>query len=182
MQYLALLRGINVGGNNMIKMADLKKAFEDCGFKNVSTYINSGNVIFETDEKSKEKIVEKLENALTNKLNLNVTLVIRTNKELQQIIEEIPDEWKGENDLRCYIAYIKEPVTTDDVLKEIQLKEGVDTIKAGANVLYMSTKLSGLTKSGFTKLIGKKIFQEITIRNLNTSQKLLSLMEKNWHI
>jgi uncharacterized protein (DUF1697 family) len=63
-------------------------------------------------------------------------------------------------------------------LKEITLNEGVDFIAVGIGVLYMSTKLSGITKSRFSKLAGKKIYKDITIRNYNTTQKLLELMEK----
>ena len=67
MKYIALLRGINVGGNNKVEMKKLKDVFEALGFKNVSTYINSGNVIFETNETEMVKIVEKIEQAILKK-------------------------------------------------------------------------------------------------------------------
>ena len=82
------------------------------------------------------------------------------------------------NDLRCYIAFVREPITSNDVLKEIETKESVDFVKAGQAVVYMSTKLAGLTKSRFTKLAGKKISKDITIRNYTTVQKLLALTEQ----
>lgn len=66
-QYLAFLRGINVGGNAIIKMADLKKAFEQMGFKNVRTLLASGNVIFEADHADKEVLTKKMESALRSK-------------------------------------------------------------------------------------------------------------------
>ena len=69
MDYLALLRGINVGGNNIIKMDELKKTFEELNFSDVKTYIQSGNVLFKDAEKDRMKISEKIEKALLGKLN-----------------------------------------------------------------------------------------------------------------
>lgn len=178
MKYVALLRGINVGGNNIIRMVELKKAFEECGYSNVTTYINSGNVIFESEEKNTIKITEKLEKALSQTFNYKARLVIRSHEDLKQVVSDVPSSWKKKNDLRCYIAFVKEPVTVEVVMRDIELREDVDSIDLGKHVIYMSTKLSGLTKSKFNKLAAKKIYQDITIRNFNTTQKLLALMEK----
>jgi uncharacterized protein (DUF1697 family) len=68
-------------------------------------------------------------------------------------------------------------LTAEDVIREVELKEGVDSVKAGDGAVYMSTLLSGLTKSGFTRLIAKKIYKDITMRNFNTCQKILTLMQ-----
>jgi len=177
MKYLALLRGINVGGNRIIKMVDLKVAFEKSGFTDVTTFIQSGNVVFSSDEKDTEKIARKLEDTVLQTFKINSRIVVKSYSQLKKVLEEVPSEWKKENDLRCYLAFIKEPVSASDVLKEVALKEGVDSAKAGEGVLYMTTKMSGLTQSGFTKLATKKIYKDLTIRNYNTSQKLLALME-----
>lgn len=176
MKYVALLRGINVGGNAIIKMADLKAAFEKGGYKNVITYIQSGNVIFESEKDSK-KISKDLEEMLTRTFGYSAKVVVVSHDQINKVLENVPDEWKKEQDLRCYIAFAREPVTSNDVLKEIKLTEGVDFVKIEKGVLYMSTVMSGLTKSGFARLIGKKIYKEITMRNYNTSQKILKLME-----
>lgn len=158
-------------------MADLKTAVENCGFTEVSTFIQSGNVIFMSDEKNTERIIEKLESMVLKTFKVNSRIVVRSHTQMKKVVEEVPSEWEKGNNLRCYIAFIKEPITANDVLKEITLKEGVDSVKIGERVLYMSTKLSGLTKSSFTKLASKKIYQDMTIRNYNTTKKLLTLME-----
>jgi len=165
-----------VGGNRIIKMTALKEAVEKCGFTNVSTYIQSGNVIFDSDENKTAAIAAKLEDSLFNNFKYDSSIMVRTHQQFKKVIFEIPIEWKTRNDLRCYLAFIKEPVTAQNVIREIKLKEGIDSVKAGVGVVYMSTLLSGLTKSGFTKLIGTKVYQDITIRNYNTAQKLLALM------
>ena len=177
MKYLALLRGINVGGNAIIKMDQLQKIFVKNGFTNVRTYIQSGNVIFESDSKDKQKLTSEIESFLLNAFKINIRIVIVSDKELEKVLDHVPHEWKKTDELRCYLAFVKEPTTTSEVLKEITLNEGIDFIQTGERVLYMSTKLSGITNSSFSKLSGKKIYQEITIRNYNTIQKLRDLMK-----
>jgi uncharacterized protein (DUF1697 family) len=177
MKYLALLRGINVGGNNIIRMKDLKETIESNGFQQVVTYIQSGNVVFDSEEKDKKLITEKLEKLLSKTFNYQASIVLLSKEQFESILKNVPTTWEKQHDLRCYLAFIKEPITTEQVLKEIRLKGGVDFVKEGNGVIYMSTLLSGITKSGFTKLISTKVYKELTMRNYNTTQKLLELME-----
>ncbi len=178
MKCVALLRGINVGGNCIIKMADLKDAFIKSGYLHVATYIQSGNVIFETDENDILKTRDVIEKMLSKQFSYNATVVIRTNNELLRIVREVPSLWNTEHDLRRYVAFVREPITPQDLIRDITLKEGVDTVKGGEGVVYMTTKMSEIAKSGFTKLIGKKIYKDITIRNYNTVKKLHALMQE----
>lgn len=179
MKFVALLRGINVGGNTLIKMADLKESFEKEGFTNVVTYINSGNVIFETNEKNTGSICARLEKAVEDRFGYAIKIVVVSHVQLEEIVEKIPPSWKKGEDLRCYVSFIISPTTVDEAYNQIDIKEGVDFLDKGPGVLYMGTTLSGLTKSSFTKLIGKKIYKEMTMRNLNTVRKILEIMEKD---
>lgn len=178
MKYLALLRAINVGGNSIIKMTDLKAAFETCGFTNVSTFIQSGNVLFESDEKDLTAITKTIEETLLKTFKLPIRVVVLSHSQFRKVITDTPSTWTTRDDMRKYIAFIKEPVKPKDIVPEIQLKEGVDFLDIGDGVLYMSTLLSGLTKSGFTKMIGKPFYKDLTIRNVTTVQKLLAKMEE----
>jgi uncharacterized protein (DUF1697 family) len=174
---IAFLRGINVGGKNIIKMVDLKGAFERCGMENVSTFIQSGNVIFETEKKSIHEIVAVLEETLSKSFNYQSRIVVLSQSQLKRVVAESPLLWEKNVDARCYIAFVKEPFTPQDILKEITLKEGVDSVEIGKGVLYMTTLFSGITKSGFSKLIGTSVYKQITIRNYNTARKILARME-----
>jgi uncharacterized protein (DUF1697 family) len=176
MQFVALLRGINVGGNALIKMADLKQVFEDLGFDEVSTYINSGNVIFSTDQDYNDTLVSKIESALEKRFDLPLKVVIRSQEQIQNVLNNVPASWKDSSDIRSYIAFVKEPVTPQEVADTIKINPEYDEIKIGDGVVYMTTKLDGLTKSGFSKLVGTKHYKDITIRNLNTTQKISGLM------
>lgn len=176
MKYVALLRGINVGGNAIIRMDELKKAVEQCGFAEVSTYIQSGNVIFKTDENDREKITNILEQNLSGTFHIDLKIVVLSHDHLKQILHDVPREWNTSKNLRCYIAFAKSPTTPQEVLPYLRLAQGVDSVQVGNEVIYMTTKMEGLMKSGFKKLISTKIYKRLTMRNYNTSRKLLELM------
>lgn len=177
MKFVALLRGINVGGNNIIKMSDLQAVFEKSGYTNVKTYIQSGNVIFDSRETDKEKITTHIETILSKAFHYTAKVVVRSQKEMVRIIAEVPPVWNQTNDLRCYILYVKEPVTEADVASEVEVTEGIDSIKTGLGVVYMSTTMEGLTKSKFSKIIGKKVYKDVTMRNYKSSHIILEIME-----
>ena len=87
--YIALLRGINVGGKNVIKMSELKEAFESIGLCDVKTYIQSGNVLFKSNE-SEEALCDRMEAAIKEVFNISTNIILRTSKELDQTIRNIP--------------------------------------------------------------------------------------------
>lgn len=178
MKYIALLRGINVGGNSIIKMADLKSVFEKEGLKNVSTYINSGNVLFETEENDQVKLEKILENAVLKNFKINNPIVVISDKEFRTVVNEIPKNWKMDEDIRKYIAFVKKPYKSSDVTKDMELKEGIDFVTEGQGAVYMSTVLEGITKSKLSRMSTKESYKFITIRNFNTVQKLLQLIDK----
>lgn len=155
-------------------MSKLKAVVENCGFENVSTYIQSGNVLFSSN-KNTQQIKNILEKALSEAFKMNISVVVRSKEELRKIVDDSPPEWQKE-DLRRYVCFVREPVTASEVEKEIQPREGVDLLKTGKSVLYMSTNLEGISKSGFTRLAAKKIYKQITIRNITTVEKLLNLL------
>jgi len=87
--YIALLRGINVGGKNVIKMDDLKKAFEDLGLNEVKTYIQSGNVLFKSDEEE-ETLRKKIEHKIETTFEMCIHVVLRTAEEFENVIKSCP--------------------------------------------------------------------------------------------
>jgi len=159
-------------------MTDLKEVLEKSGFKNVKTFIQSGNVIFESDEENIGKITAAIQDSLLRTFKLDIPAIVLTRDQFRKVVAAAPTDWPKRQDLRRYIAFIRAPVTVEDVIREIRPKDGVDFLKAGDGVLYLSTLLSGLTKSGFTRLVGTKVYKDITIRNYTTVQKLLKLMEQ----
>lgn len=178
-QYLVLLRGINVGGKNIIKMVDLKACFESMGFSNVITYIQSGNVLFQSDEKDKKILTDKIEKGLSKTFKYEAKLVIISHKELKEIINEAPRGFGKEPDTFRYdVIFLKEPLTSKEAMKSVSIKEGVDSAHAGNEALYFSRLIAKASSSHLAKIVGLPVYQNMTIRNWNTTTKLLALMEK----
>lgn len=177
MKYAALLRGINVGGRNIVRMAELQAIFERTGFSNVQTYIQSGNVIFEYAKNDPVKLAHRIEQALTKYYPFSVRVMVRTHDQLKAIIKSAPVIWNTDADIRKYIAFVTSAIDPAEAIKTIEIKEGVDEVAAGPGAIYMTTTMEGLTKSKISKLIGKKIYKEMTMRNYVTSKRLLELMD-----
>ncbi len=178
-QYLVLLRGINVGGKNIIKMADLKASFEEMGFSNVVTYIQSGNVVFQSDDKDKTALTTRIEKGLSKRFNINAKVVVISQKELAGIVKSAPEGFgKEEKKFRYDIIFLMEPLTPKEAMKSVSVREGVDTAHAGKQALYFSRLISRASQSYLTKIIGMPVYQNMTIRNWNTTTRLLALMEE----
>jgi uncharacterized protein (DUF1697 family) len=175
-RYIALLRGINVGGKNIIKMADLKVCFEEIGFTNVVTYIQSGNVLFDSDENDSVKLTLQIEKTLSERFNYNSKIVLLSQQELIQLIKTVPKDFGVYPDEYRYdVIFLKAPLTSEEALSKIKTKEGVDFVTASNGVLYFSRLSSMSGQSQMTKMIGTAIYKEMTIRNWNTTTKLCEL-------
>lgn len=178
-KYLALLRGINVGGNNIIKMVELKACFEELGFSDVVTYIQSGNVWFSTKKGSVEKITLEIEKALTKKLTNNIKVVVISLEQLKEVIAEAPKHFGKEPEKYRYdVIYVKAPLTAKEALKQMPLREEVDTAIAGTHAVYFSRLIARATQSKLSKVVALPVYKDLTIRNWNTTSKLITLVEK----
>jgi uncharacterized protein (DUF1697 family) len=178
-QYLVLLRGINVGGKNIIKMADLKAGFEEMGFSNVATYIQSGNVLVQSEESDKAALTTRIEKGLSKRFNFEARVVVVAQKELAGIVKSAPDGFgREEKKFRYDVIFLKEPLTPKEAMESVKVREGVDAAHAGKHALYFSRLISRASQSYLTKIIGMPVYQNMTIRNWNTTTKLLELFSK----
>ena len=147
MNCLALLRGINVGGNNIIKMVDLKQCFEEMGFTNVVTYIQSGNVIFQSKEHDLQDLTEKIEKGLSKKFNYSARAVVVSQAILEEAIDQAPKGFGEEpENYRYDVIFLKPPMTAREAIKSVRTKEEIDTAIAGKNVLYFARLLARATQ------------------------------------
>jgi len=176
-QYVTLLRGINVGGNNGINMADLKACFEKMGFTNVSTYIQSGNVIFNSDSTDKLQLTDKIEKGLSERFNYLSRIVVLSHKELRTAVEGAPEGYgRDPGNYRYDVLFLKEPLVPDDLMKKLKLRDGVDNTYKGDFVIYFTRLISKAGQSYLGKVILPSDYQFITVRNWNTTTKLLVIM------
>jgi len=176
--HIALLRGINVGGKNIIKMEMLKKMFEDLGFSDVKTYIQSGNVIFKTQDSDKLKLIETIENQLLKIFSIEIKTAIFTAAELKEIVENAPEGFGSEPEKYRYDVWFLLPaITASEIVSHVRLREGVDLLWTGKNAIYTSRLTSEMGRSYFSKVIQTPVYKSITIRNWNTTKKLLEMVK-----
>ncbi|PJZ70890.1 hypothetical protein CH373_06395 [Leptospira perolatii] len=174
--FIALLRGINVSGQKIIKMDHLKSLFEALPFQNVRTYIQSGNVIFQTESSASEKIREQIEKHLEKNLGFQVKTILRTRKELESAVKRIPfqeNEYSKENKL--YISFLSQKPNAGLVEKLISFNNEIDEFRPSGKEIYIVCK-KGYGKSVFSnQFLEKKLDLISTTRNLDTVQKILEI-------
>jgi uncharacterized protein (DUF1697 family) len=174
---VALLRGINVGGKNLIGMADLGDCFRDSGFQDVRTYSQSGNVLFTTDRAGGPELEDAVEGMLEARFEIPILVVVRSRDELAATIAAAPPDL-GSDTLRSEVFFLKHPLTAEVAYAEVpELREGVDSIAPGPGALYFSRLAAQATKTRIARLMGMPIFQQMTVRSWRTSTRLLQLLD-----
>ena len=175
--YVALLRGINVGGKNIIKMADLRGAFEGMGFDDVQSYIQSGNVVFSARERSASALVEPIAAMLAETFGYSATLAVLSKAQLKKAVEGAPAGFGSEPKAYRYdVLFLLPPLTSKQALAQIPIKEGVDAKFEGKGVVYFTRLIARAGSSRLSRLTGMPIYQQMTIRNWNTTTKLLEML------
>jgi uncharacterized protein (DUF1697 family) len=177
-QYVALLRGINVGGNNLIKMPELARCFEKQGYSGVTTYIQSGNVLFDAGSAAPAKLARGLEAVILKTFACKVAVALRSKKEMESIVTSAPKGFgKQPEKYRYDVIFLFDPLTAKEALKNMPIRAGVDQAFAGNGVLYASRLIAKATQSKISKVASMPMYKSMTIRNWNTTTKLVSLME-----
>lgn len=175
-KYVALLRGINVGGNSKVEMSKLKMIIEGLGYTNVSTYINSGNVIF-THSQAEPAVYEKTIEAVIEKaFGFSVPVVVRTAHNISSLCDVIPKAWKNDDESRTDVLFLREGFKTSNTLKRIKCNPDVDNMKYSHGAIVWNLDRAKLNKSGLRKFIGTTVYKNMTARNVNTVRKLNELM------
>ena len=178
MIYVALLRGINVGGNNKIHMKLLKETFERLGMESVITYINSGNVVFVDMKHSKEEITKILEEAIFMDFQLNIKVLLRSINDFEIMMKIIPESWKNDKRMRSDVLFLWEEIDRETLLDELKIKPQIDTVLYVPGAVLWTIDKSNITKSALNKLIGTGIYKKMTVRNVNTTRKLYKIMKE----
>jgi len=176
LRYVALLRGINVGGRTLVKMADLKKCVEELGHVRVSTYIASGNVLFESDRRGAARLEGEIERAIEQRFGLPVKVVVLDRTAYGRIVKAVPQEWVGDGSLRANVAFVRRGVDTKAVVRDLQPDSSVEQVNTVSRAILWATKRDAVNRSVMRKLIGGAAYKELTVRNLNTTLKLQELL------
>ncbi len=178
--YLILLRGINVGGKNKIPMAKLKVFLEELGCANVTTYIQSGNVVLQS-KRSAKMLAQEIEKHLPKKFKLDssiIKILVLTTNQLQHVIDKKPKGFGDQpNKYHSDVVFMID-VSVTEAMRVFSPREGVDEVWSGEGVIYSQRLSAQRTKSRLSKIVGTPAYQSMTIRNWNTTTKLLEMMKK----
>ena len=176
MRYVALLRGINVGGKTLIKMAELKTCAEELGLADVSTYIASGNVLFESPTRDAAKLETAIERALEERFELPVKVVVLDRSAFARVVKAIPKSWVGDASVRANVAFVRRGTDAKRVVRELDPDPAVEEVKSIRGAILWATKRDSVNRSAMRQLIGGAAYKELTVRNLNTTLKLHELL------
>jgi uncharacterized protein (DUF1697 family) len=175
--YVALLRGINVGGSNLIRMTALKACFEAQGFGHVTTYIQSGNVLFTAGRASQHALTARIERTLSKTFAYESRVVVRSLEQMKSAVENAPTGFGREPFVYRYdVIFLKDPLTVAEALKSVSARPGVDRVFAGEGVVYFSRLISKAAQSHLSRVVATPAYQHMTIRNWNTTARLVELM------
>jgi uncharacterized protein (DUF1697 family) len=160
-------------------MAELKSAFEKIGFTDVFTYIQSGNIFFKSLKNDKIVLINKIQEELSTCFKYDSKIVLLTHNQLINIINEAPKDFGVEPEKYKYdVIFLKDNITPTEIIKSIKIKDGVDTVNAGNYTLYFSRLTSKVEQSRLKYIITLPEYQNITIRNWNTTKMLFEIMNK----
>lgn len=174
--YVALLRGINVGGRNPVAMPDLAECFRGAGFGDVGTYLQSGNVVFSAARRPADALAADVEGLLTGRFGVDIPTVVRSREQLARIIAAAPPD-HGSDDRRSDVMFLKPPLTAKAVLAQMpELRAGVDAVAPGPGVVYFSRDAQLATKTRIQRFMSMPVFQQITVRSWGTATRLAALL------
>ena len=177
-RYIALLRGINISGKNKVPMAELKQGFEKLNYTEVKTHLNSGNVIFSSDEADTIKLTSQIEEMIKNQFSLDIPVFVISKEELEDILHHAPNWW-GDKSKEIYdnLIFIMPPATFKDVYNEIgEPKEGLEKIEKYKETVFWSFSRKDYQKTNWwSKTASANISSNLTIRTANTVRKIVSM-------
>ena len=177
--WLALLRGINVGGRNVIRMADLRECFESEGFFDVATYIQSGNVVFRSTPTECGALTARIEGMLAAAFNYGAKITLRSRGQMRAVIDGAPPGFGAQpEDYRYDVLFLMSDLTATDAMEHVSARPGVDESWAGEGVLYFSRLIAKASRSHLSRIASMPVYQSMTIRNWRTTTRLLQLMEE----
>lgn len=177
--YLVLLRGINVGGKNRIRMAELRLFLEEQGFEGVTTYIQSGNVVLRSGLDA-DKLSKKVEAGLPKRFELDSSIIkvlVLTSEDLQRVVDDRPKGFGDQPDKYHSDAIFLMGIDQVEAMSVFDPREGVDQVWPGEGVIYSQRLTSERTRSRLSKIVGTEPYLSMTIRSWNTTTKLVDLLE-----
>ncbi|MER2226819.1 MAG: DUF1697 domain-containing protein [Carnobacterium sp.] len=179
MQFIILLRGVNVGGKNRVPMSDLKQYLTKAGFANARSHINSGNLIVESEKDSEKDVLEKCRKILSDNFVFPIDVVIISDEKYQTELASIPFWWGEDEDYRHNALFLLPSVNKKEIAELLSIiNTDYEKVYIGEQVIFWSSSFKqNYSKTYYSKLASQPFYKKVTIRNRNTTLKLLKFLE-----
>lgn len=179
MRYVALLRGINVGGNYRVSKDEFRQVLESLGYRDVVIYINSGNAVFTSD--SEVRAVE-VQTALEKHFRFDIPTLVISGDKIRAIANAIPADWTNDppkpdkSGQKSDVLYLFDEINTPDILEKLGHNPDIETMIYVDGAVIANVTRANQSKGSLQKLIGSSLYNQMTIRNINTAKKLAELV------
>jgi len=174
--YVALLRGVNVGGRNIVAMSSLKRTFEDLGLRDVRTFINSGNVLFSAASRRAAALERRIDRRLAREHRLSARTVVRSETEMARLVATIVRTLKPDAQWKDNVIFLRRHLDPKRVLAHFVLKPDIERAVACPGTLLWSARRSALGRTAMMKFGRSRFYQDSTVRSVATTRKILQLM------
>lgn len=175
-RYVALLRGVNVGGKGIVSMAALAETFRALGFDGVRTYLNSGNVIFSAPATPETTLAAKIERAIEDDTGLPVSVLVLDDAAVRSIVAAIPTSWVTDTTVRTDVLFLWPDVDEPGVLERLPRNPEVDDVRYTPGAVIWRIDRANANRSREARFVGTPLYKRMTIRNANTTRKLHELL------
>lgn len=173
--HVALLRGINVGGNNLLPMASLRALLADLGLGAVRTYLNSGNALFTCAPIDHMLLAERIEGAIEAAAGFRPRVLVRSGEDIRAIAELIPAEWTQDQEMRTDVLYLLDGVPPEEVVRDLAPRPGIEHVRLGVGAVIWMVARRDATRSRLQGITATAHYPRVTIRNVNTARRLAAL-------
>lgn len=178
MKYVALLRGVNVGGNHRVPRVEFQAVLEGLGFRDVVTYINSGNAVFTSDH---EPLASEVQVALVKHFGFDIPTLLLPGEKMQTIAAAIPQEWTNDtpkpdkSGQKSDVLYLFDDINAPDIIKKLGHRPEVETMIYVDGAVLANISRVNQTKYSLLRIVGTPLYRQMTIRNITTAKKLAEL-------
>jgi uncharacterized protein (DUF1697 family) len=170
-RFVALLRGVNAGTLRRVEMEKLRQLFQGLGYTRVSSYLNSGNILFEAEQEAVE-IRRMVETSLKEELGFEIPTMIKSVDEMIKIVQYIPAAWQNDPAQRTDVAFLFPEIDTEKVLSDLPVKRDFIDLRYVPGAVIWNLERKNLNKSCLSKIISHPHYQLMTVRNVNTARYL----------
>lgn len=177
--YIALLRGVNVGGKNKIPMPALREALEEVGLQNVSTYINSGNILFHSEETDIEALQRICHKTIMDTFALDIAVAVIAADALAEALDHAPDWWNDGSESKHNTIFVIAPAQACSVIEGVgTTKPDYERVEHYGSLIFWSAPLQTFSRTRWSKIVSTSAYKDVTIRNANTTLKLHELSRR----